>query len=98
MPSICPGHVTYADRYPPDKPGEEFSDDGRVWKIYYDEAVDFDTKLIHEYKESLDVLLVFVRSILQSRIPERSLIEYTGRFIFRSCHNTSGPILQRRSD
>ena len=55
-----PAHVTYADKYPLDKPNEEFGDNARVWKIYYDEAIEYDTTLIQEYKESLDVLLVFV--------------------------------------
>ena len=40
--------------------GQELGESARVWKIYYDEATEFDEDMIREYKESIDVLLVFV--------------------------------------
>ena len=50
----------YDQKYPMDEPGSELSQNARVWKIYYDEATEFDEGMIKEYKESIDVLLVFV--------------------------------------
>ena len=36
------------------------SQTARVWKIYYDEAQQYDDEKLQEYNQSIDVLLVFV--------------------------------------
>lgn len=59
-PSTHPVIGTYDARYPLDEPGTELSDNARVWRIYYDEAVEGDEEMVQEYKESIDILLVFV--------------------------------------
>ena len=54
----------YDQKYPldSDKPGEEYGDNARVWKIYRDEAEEDDTLLVQQYNSIIDVLLVFVSS------------------------------------
>jgi hypothetical protein len=51
-------------QYPEDPPGEELAETARVWQIYGDEARELDREMIDEYKESIDILLVFVRGPL----------------------------------
>src|ERR1700742_3996629 len=51
----------YSKKYPLDNPGEELGDNARVWRIYFDEAREIDEEIVNEYKESIDILLVFVR-------------------------------------
>lgn len=48
-------------KYPPDKIGEEMTDNARVWKVYADEAVKFDQDRLTQWNGTLDVLLLFVR-------------------------------------
>ena len=50
--------------YPQDPPEEELGETARVWQIYGDEAREIDKDMIDEYKESIDILLVFVRAPL----------------------------------
>jgi hypothetical protein len=54
------GYKHYAE----DRPGEELAETARVWQIYGDEAREIDKEMIDEYKESIDILLVFVRGPL----------------------------------
>ena len=56
----APPFTLYERKYPLDEPGKEFDANARVWRIYYDEAREIDDEVIKEYKESIDVLLVFV--------------------------------------
>ena len=56
----APAFTLYKNKYPLDAPGKEFDANARVWRIYYDEARELDNEVIKEYKESIDVLLVFV--------------------------------------
>ncbi|KAL5632185.1 hypothetical protein ACGC1H_000256 [Rhizoctonia solani] len=42
-----------------DKPGEEFSHDATVWKLYRNEAEEYDQELVKGRHASLDVLLLF---------------------------------------
>lgn len=46
--------------YPADPHYHELDDEARVWRIYLDEAQNFDRDVVVEARESLDVLLVFV--------------------------------------
>ncbi|KAK0227468.1 hypothetical protein EDD85DRAFT_1027007 [Armillaria nabsnona] len=49
----------YKALYPPDPYGEEMSDNARIWSIYLNEAADFDTNILAEWRDTIDVLLVF---------------------------------------
>jgi hypothetical protein len=57
------GFRTYDQKYPKDEPGQEMSDNARVWKIYRDEAIEFDNENIGEWHKTIDWLLIFVRLI-----------------------------------
>ncbi|SJL12508.1 uncharacterized protein ARMOST_15935 [Armillaria ostoyae] len=49
----------YKARYPLDPHGQEMSDKARIWSIYLDEAADFDANMLAEWRDTIDVLLVF---------------------------------------
>ncbi|KAH8822285.1 hypothetical protein DL96DRAFT_1819811 [Flagelloscypha sp. PMI_526] len=50
----------YDFKYPnEDSPGEEGSENARVWMIYNDEAELFDDDMLHGFRDTLDSLLVF---------------------------------------
>lgn len=51
----------YKARYPPDPHGQEMSENARIWPIYNEEAADFDANMLAEWRDTIDVLLVFVR-------------------------------------
>lgn len=59
-PPFKPGEK-YCDRLAGDSPGEELSNDATIWKIYLDEAGEYDEELVKGRHASLDVLLLFVR-------------------------------------
>ncbi|KAK0186815.1 hypothetical protein F5146DRAFT_935668, partial [Armillaria mellea] len=49
----------YTRRFPVDPYGQEMSDNARVWQTYVEEAVAFDGEKLDEYRDTIDVLLVF---------------------------------------
>ncbi|KAK0227461.1 hypothetical protein EDD85DRAFT_776853, partial [Armillaria nabsnona] len=49
----------YNAHYPPDPYGQEMSDKARIWPIYNEEAADFDANMLAEWRDTIDVLLVF---------------------------------------
>ncbi|PBL04448.1 hypothetical protein ARMGADRAFT_911152, partial [Armillaria gallica] len=49
----------YKARYPPDPHGQGMSSNARIWSIYLDEAADFDANMLAEWRDTIDVLLVF---------------------------------------
>ncbi|SJL12503.1 uncharacterized protein ARMOST_15930 [Armillaria ostoyae] len=49
----------YKARYPPDPYGQEMSDNAQIWPIYLEEAADFDANMLAEWRDTIDVLLVF---------------------------------------
>jgi hypothetical protein len=51
----------YERKYPPDAKYEEGGPTARLWRVYLDEAQAFDTDMISEMREALDLLLIFVR-------------------------------------
>lgn len=53
-------YTSYESKYPPDKEGEELNRVARVWRVYDDEVGQFDKFMTQEWKDMLDVLLVFV--------------------------------------
>ena len=50
----------YEQIYEPDKYGQEMGPEARVWRVYLDEAEIYDRELLDGYRDTLDVLLVFV--------------------------------------
>ncbi|KAF8599526.1 hypothetical protein BDV93DRAFT_419765, partial [Ceratobasidium sp. AG-I] len=63
----------YHDRLAGDSPGEELSHDATIWKLYLDEAEEYDQELVTGRHASLDVLLLF--AALFSAILTAFLIE-----------------------
>lgn len=51
----------YEQNYPPDAPYRELSPSARVWRTCMDENKKIDADLLGGWRDSLDVLLVFVR-------------------------------------
>ncbi|KAK7456361.1 hypothetical protein VKT23_010608 [Stygiomarasmius scandens] len=49
----------YEEKYAPDTLGEEFSDNARVWKVYLDEAENYDDDMLKGFRDTIDSLLVF---------------------------------------
>ncbi|KAK0475083.1 hypothetical protein IW261DRAFT_498810 [Armillaria novae-zelandiae] len=49
----------YEDKYPEDKIYEETAPNARVWRTYVDESTNYDTRMVGESRDSVDVLLVF---------------------------------------
>ncbi|PBK88599.1 hypothetical protein ARMGADRAFT_362734 [Armillaria gallica] len=49
----------YKTRYPLDPYGQEMSAMARIWSIYLDEAADFDANMLAEWRDTIDVILVF---------------------------------------
>ncbi|KAK7456363.1 hypothetical protein VKT23_010610 [Stygiomarasmius scandens] len=49
----------YEEKYAPDSLGEEFSDNARVWKVYLDEAENYDDDMLKGFRDTIDSLLVF---------------------------------------
>lgn len=58
--SADPYDDSEATRYSYDKVGEELAPSARFYKAYNDKAVDFDAEVMEEYRDSIDVLPVFV--------------------------------------
>jgi hypothetical protein len=56
----------YEQKYPPDAPWHEIDEHARVWMVYNDEAEIFDTDMIEEAGDILDILLIFVRILSES--------------------------------
>ncbi|CUA77862.1 hypothetical protein RSOLAG22IIIB_06835 [Rhizoctonia solani] len=60
-----------------DQHGAELGKDARFWKVYVEEADDWDEELVHGWNKSLDATLVF--AALFSAILTAFLIEISGR-------------------
>ena len=61
-------HPAGYKHYLQDPPGEQLGETARVWHMYGDEAREIDKEMIDEYKESIDILLVFVRGPLHTTV------------------------------
>ena len=53
-------HDDYEKRLPEDKYCAETAPNARVWRVYVEEAAEFDRMLTSESRDGLDVMLVFV--------------------------------------
>ncbi len=51
----------YERKYPEDEKHEELGPFARFWRTYLDERAVFDAEMIEDWRDRLDVLLVFVR-------------------------------------
>ncbi|PBL04459.1 hypothetical protein ARMGADRAFT_1005018 [Armillaria gallica] len=63
----------YKARYPPDPRGKGMSSNARIWSIYLDEAADFDANMLAEWRDTIDVLLVFAglfSAVLTTFVPD----------------------------
>ncbi|KAG6835094.1 hypothetical protein H0H93_004895 [Arthromyces matolae] len=49
----------YKMKYPPDKPGEEHTENARVWNVYLDETESHDRDLLQGFRDIIDGVLVF---------------------------------------
>ncbi|KAF9058412.1 hypothetical protein BDP27DRAFT_1386142 [Rhodocollybia butyracea] len=49
----------YMLKYPEDEQYHELDPEARIWRVYGDEAAAFDTDMVGELSDSLDILLVF---------------------------------------
>ncbi|KAF5361512.1 hypothetical protein D9758_006138 [Tetrapyrgos nigripes] len=49
----------YTQKYPPDELGKEANENARAWRVYLDEAEDFDHEMLRGFRDTLDALLVF---------------------------------------
>ncbi|KAG6871876.1 hypothetical protein C0995_015465 [Termitomyces sp. Mi166 len=60
MPDLFGGrNYDYTKIYSPEKPGEEAKENARVWKVYLDEAENYDADMIQGFRNIIDGLLVF---------------------------------------
>lgn len=57
---IANDHFDYEQKYPRDRRGEELAGNARVWWTYLDEADKYDREKVDGWRETVDVLLVFV--------------------------------------
>ncbi|KAF8885846.1 hypothetical protein CPB85DRAFT_1173866, partial [Mucidula mucida] len=49
----------YEQKYPPDEENKEMSETGRVFKTYMDECTKYDFNMVENWRDGLDMLLVF---------------------------------------
>jgi hypothetical protein len=54
----------YEKKYEPDPVGKEMDLNARVWKVYLDEAEEYDDEMLRGFKDTIDSLLVFVSSTM----------------------------------
>ncbi len=50
----------YEKRFPKDSAGEETKPNARVYRVYVEEAAAYDATMVGQYRDGLDVMLVFV--------------------------------------
>lgn len=50
----------YEERFPEDEYCQETAPNARVWRVYVEEAEAFDKTMDRQYRDGLDVMLVFV--------------------------------------
>ncbi len=80
----------YKARYPPDPHGQEMSENARIWSIYLEEAADFDANMLAEWRDTIDVLLVFVRLAIPFKSFSKSNRTIIGRSLLCCTNNILG--------
>lgn len=53
-------HLDYQKRFRPDEKGKEKEPNARVWRVYLNEAGQFDLNMIENMRDTVDVFFVFV--------------------------------------
>ncbi len=79
----------YETRFPPDPIYQEASDDARVYRVYMEESKKYDAYMTDAAREGLDVLLVFVRDCVMTRLVLIQTIAI-GRSFLRGPHYIRG--------
>lgn len=51
----------YELKYAEDEYGQEAGPNARVWKTYLDESEIYDLEKVESWKDTIDILLIFVR-------------------------------------
>jgi hypothetical protein len=54
------GLLDYENVYPTDAYGDETGPNARVWKTYLDECHNYDEEQMNGWRESIDMLMIFV--------------------------------------
>ncbi len=54
------GAFDYEEKYPEDPIYAECSPTARVWRAFIEESQKFDTEIVDDWRDTIDVLLVFV--------------------------------------
>ncbi|TFK99013.1 hypothetical protein BDV98DRAFT_475940, partial [Pterulicium gracile] len=49
----------YEKKYPPDEPDQALGPNARIWRVYLDEARQFDMDMVDNIRDTVDVILVF---------------------------------------
>ncbi|TFK95888.1 hypothetical protein BDV98DRAFT_659466 [Pterulicium gracile] len=60
-PQVADGEVDqldYEKRFRPDKPGERLAQNARVWRVYLNEAGQFDVDMVEKMMDTVDVILI----------------------------------------
>lgn len=57
----------YKETYPDDPYGAEAGENARVWRVYLEESGQLDEDMLRQFRDTLDVHLVFVRPLLVIR-------------------------------
>ncbi|TFL00737.1 hypothetical protein BDV98DRAFT_549389, partial [Pterulicium gracile] len=55
----APDRYDYESKYPPDEPEKEMDPNGRIWRVYLDEAGQLDIDMVKNIRDTVDVILVF---------------------------------------
>ena len=58
--TVCAGKFDFEEKYPDDPINEEMRPNARVWRAFLDECEVFDTDMVTEARDGLDLHLVFV--------------------------------------
>ena len=58
----------YRETYPDDPYGAEAGENARVWRVYLEESGQLDEDMLRQFRDTLDVHLVFVRLLLVIRL------------------------------
>ncbi|KAF5361412.1 hypothetical protein D9758_006235 [Tetrapyrgos nigripes] len=67
----------YSQTYPPDELTREAGDNARMWKVYLDEAEEFDNEMLRSLKDTLDALLGLVFAALFSAVVTTFVVSTT---------------------
>ncbi|KAK0436758.1 hypothetical protein EV421DRAFT_2086466 [Armillaria borealis] len=65
----------YEQKYSEDARGEEMGLFARIWRIYLDECAIFDAEMVEDWRDGLDVLLIFAglfSAVVSNFIVQRS--------------------------